>query len=78
MSTMSHLHISVRGALRHPQDLVNCITVDGKLLTKPKEVKQFLEYQLAMGREKLPCGECEGFDYINGCPGHEEKEANHE
>lgn len=68
-----HLRLSVRGALKNPQHLKGCITTDeGKTLTSIKEIKEFLRYQLAMGREYLPIGECDNFDYHKGCLGHEE------
>ena len=68
--TLHHMSLDIAGALRRAKDLRNCITVGGKLLTTEKQVKQFLEYQLSLGRKVLPFGECEGFDYITGCPGH--------
>ena len=51
--------------------LIGAITVDGKALTTVREIRKFLADQLAKGRELLPCGDCEGFDYKTGCPGHE-------
>ena len=42
---------------------------DGRLMT-PDEAKAELLNQLAMGRKLLPFGECEGFSYETGCPGH--------
>ena len=69
-----HFAMSVRGALNHPSQLKNCITVDGKKLKTTYEVREFLLDQLSMGHELLPMGDCEGFDYKTGCPGHQIEE----
>jgi len=68
-----HVSLSVRGALldwsdrefegvfSHP---------DGRKMT-PREAKSALMDELAKGHEVLPCAaDCEGFDYVKGCPGH--------
>jgi len=69
--TLRHLSLSVEGALTNPENWVDCITVDGKVLTTALEVKAFLEECLALGYELLPmASDCEGFDYKTGCPGH--------
>jgi hypothetical protein len=47
---------------------------DGRFMT-PDEAKAELLLNLAMGRERLPYGECPTFDYKTGCPGHEEATA---
>lgn len=66
-----HMCQSVRGALKNWSDsewralaLHNNCTV--------KECKEeFLQY-LSEGKEVIPFGEpCEGFDYKDGCPGHD-------
>lgn len=72
MKTTYHMSLSISGALRRPKDFIGCITWDGRLLMTAREVKQFLEYQQSLGREVLPFSECEGFDYVTGCPGHTE------
>jgi hypothetical protein len=75
MSTRVHLCISVRGMMsQEDKHLRGVFSHDGMLLT-PRMARKYLQYQLAMGKEKLPIGEpCEGFDYKTGCPGHEEVE----
>jgi hypothetical protein len=66
-----HIGLSIEGALKSPKDWVNNITVDGKLLKTVSEVRRFFEEELAMGHKVLPMSdECEGFDYVTGCPGH--------
>lgn len=35
-----------------------------------KEARKFLAEGLAKGWSVIPCGNCEGFDYETGCPGH--------
>jgi hypothetical protein len=67
-----HLSLNIAGALLNAKDLKGCISVDGKPLMTVREIKQFLSYQLSLGRRVLPMSdECEGFDYQTGCPGHE-------
>lgn len=73
-----HIHLDIAGAMRRPKGWVNCITYKGRLLTTPREVKDFFKYQLMLGRRVLPLSdECEGFDYQTGCPGHAIQEDDH-
>lgn len=76
-----HLKLSVRGVLnRNNRDLQKalkgCLTVNGKVLQAAQEIRDFLYDQLSEGKEYLPCGECEDFDYKKGCPGHEDPTEN--
>lgn len=69
--------LSVRGALLNwsDQDLVAMLKrEDGSKLT-PREAKERLLDQLAQGHEKIPMGECDNWDWKEGCLGHEKKEA---
>lgn len=68
--TLVHCCLDISGALKHAKDFKGCITVDGRPLMTVKEIKEFLEYQLAMGRRVLPMGDCDNFDYQTGCKGH--------
>lgn len=70
LHTKRHIHIDVTGAVNHPKDFVGVITVDGKTLTDVKEIKSFFQELLAEGKECIPCGECNNFDYLAGCRGH--------
>lgn len=78
--SIRHMRISVRGSLRRSireleQAWSGAITDDaGKVLTTGLEIQSFFMDQLAQGREYLPMGECEGFDYKTGCPGHASNE----
>jgi len=47
---------------------------DGRKLTAD-EAKDMLLDQLVLGRKVLPYGQCEGFSYETGCPGHEDPES---
>ena len=77
-----HVCLSIRGALKWPKrDFARLakgmVKPDGTRMT-PTEARQALIDQLDLGREVLPVGDpCQGFDYVNGCPGHEEKESHH-
>ena len=70
MKGIFHLNLSIRGGLANAEALCGCITVDGKMLNTVPEVKNFLREQLDMGRECLPFGDCDNFDYKTGCKGH--------
>jgi hypothetical protein len=65
-----HCCLDIEGGIRHAKDLKGCITVDGRTLMTANEVKSFLREQLAMGRQVLPMGDCDNFDYQTGCKGH--------
>ena len=76
MSRMMHFAQDVRGALRNwdkrmMKRMASSIIVDGKRLKTADEVREFFMDCLASGKELLPMGDCEGFDYKTGCPGHE-------
>ena len=67
--------LCVRGALKNKQtlrQLRNCITTEeGVKLATVEQVREWLFDQLAMGREVLPFGQCDLWDWKEGCPGHE-------
>lgn len=65
-----HCCLDITGALKNAKDFKGCITVDGKTLMTVKEIRDFLQAQLAMGRRVLPMGDCDNFDYQTGCKGH--------
>ena len=74
-----HFAQSVRGALRNwdkrmLKRMASAFVVDGRPLQTADELREFLMDCLAAGKELLPCGPCEGFDYKTGCPGHEVEE----
>lgn len=69
--------LSIRGALkwskRELRDLAKSIVVNGKRrCSTAEDARQFLLDRLSEGKELLPMGKCDGFDYRTGCPGHEE------
>lgn len=66
-----HCHLDIRGGMRNAGMLKGCITVDGRRLDTVQEIRSFLQGQLDLGRRVLPMGDCEGFDYQTGCPGHD-------
>lgn len=72
MSTTTHLCISVRGALNWPKSRLKHFFVDnetGKQLT-PDQAREYLMDMLSEGKEVIPVGECDNFDYKTGCKGH--------
>lgn len=69
-----HCCIDIRGMLWWPKRRLRGLMVDdaGKRLT-PEQAREYLLDQIALGRRVLPLGgECEGFSYETGCPGHQE------
>ena len=76
MSKTIHMCVSVRGMLNWPKREFNramkyTTKSDGTKFASVEEFKNSLYDELAKGHEVLPTGECEGFDYKTGCPGHE-------
>lgn len=69
-----HMSLDIDGALKNAQMFKRCITVDGRVLNTVEEVRHFLYQQKAMGREVLPIGDCDNFDYKKGCLGHPSEE----
>ena len=68
-----HMHIEVRAALRWPNSrLKGMFSRDGVKLTG-EEVRDLLFDCLAAGKECIPCGKCDNFNYgkDGGCQGHE-------
>lgn len=71
MSTVIHCCLSIRGAMRWSKRQLRSMLrrEDGSYATA-EEAWTFLADELAKGHEVLPMGECEGFSYQTGCPGH--------
>jgi hypothetical protein len=69
-TTRIHMCVDIEGVLRRSdRDLSNLFSEDGE--RRPgKYVRDWLKLQLAQGKRVLPMGECEGFDFQTGCPGH--------
>lgn len=69
-----HMCIDVRGVLNwKSKDLARLFInpETGKKLTA-QQAKDYLYDKLRDGYDVIPYGcECDGFDKINGCPGHE-------
>jgi hypothetical protein len=59
-----HMHIDVRGAIRWPKKQLKGMFRDGsgKLMDADAVIAHLMD-QLAAGRELIPCGQCDNFDY---------------
>lgn len=73
-----HMCLSIRGMLSKPAREFNRASKafkdnNGKQMT-PQQVRDELFNELAKGHEVLPLGECDNFDHVEGCLGHEIKE----
>ena len=62
-----HMCVSIEGAIRN-KAWKAFTQYNGR---NAKQVEKMLRYELAMGRRVLPVGECDNFDYQEGCRGHE-------
>jgi hypothetical protein len=76
MSQTFHLCISVRWMLHWSnveakRNMRSITKSDGSHYLSVAEFRDALMDELARGHEVLPMGECEGFNYKTGCPGHE-------
>jgi hypothetical protein len=72
MRQTRHLCLCIRGALNWPKGKLKNMfenSETGKRLTA-NEAREYLMDCLSEGKELLPLGKCEGFDYKTGCPGH--------
>jgi hypothetical protein len=73
-----HMSINIASAIKWPdEDLKNIFSDSetGKSLPAA-EVREILTGMLEEDKEKFPCGNCETFDYITGCPGHPQNQHN--
>jgi len=61
-----HMCVSIEGAIRN-KAWKAFAQYNGR---NAKQVEKMLRYELAMGRRVLPVGECDNFDYQDGCRGH--------
>lgn len=70
-----HLCQSVRGALnwdkRMLKRMCKVYTNDDGTHPTPDQLRDYFMDALSEGKEVLPIGECDNFDYKKGCQGHE-------
>ncbi len=66
-----HMSVDIAGVLRwSDKELVNMFTDEDGNRRPAAYVRDWLKLQLAQGKRVLPMGECDGFSYTDGCPGH--------
>ena len=67
-----HMCVSIEGLLKYPNSKLAKFfqQIEGVDVRKGSQVRDWLRLQIAQGKHVLPMGECEGFDYVKGCPGH--------
>ena len=72
-SIMRHMCMNIEGALRNykRRSMAGLITEDNGAEWTDKMVRDYLAECLAKGLRVIPFGDCNGFDYQKGCPGHE-------
>lgn len=76
-----HMGQSIRGALLNNRwkrgnsaTLVGCVKDDDGNVLNSLGVFNWLCDQLKLGHEVYPYGECDNWDWVKGCQGHEIKE----
>ena len=67
-----HHCLNVECALKYADILKGALDDDGKVLKTRRQVKRFLKSQRKLGRLVLPMCECDNFDYLKGCLGHDD------
>lgn len=75
--TRMHMHLSVRDAIKWPKSQLRTLFKEdetGRQLTA-EEAREYLLDLLSEGKELIPLGKCENFDYKKGCLGHPAEEA---
>ena len=75
MPKMFHLCVDVRGALMNwkARDFEGVFQTDDGKPMSAIEAKAALLDELSKGHERIPCGNCDNFDWKTGCMGHEEE-----
>ena len=76
MSKLYHMCVDVRGLLRHSdremrRDLKWIKKDGGEPFASVHELRNELFNELAKGHEVIKMGECDNFDWKEGCQGHE-------
>lgn len=69
-----HLSVNIEGLLEQyrKKSMRGLLTTDGKKLSDA-QAREFCYQCLREGMRVLPIGDCEDFDPIEGCPGHDVK-----
>lgn len=70
-----HVSLSVRGAIKWPARMRKGLFLEDGQLVSAARAQEILLDHLAAGREVLPMGDCPGFDFKTGCPGHRAAES---
>lgn len=82
MGKSYHLCLSVRGFLtntKFPREYEGVFTHDDGRSMTPTEARDMLFDQIKLGREVIPFGTCDNFDWAGGgCLGHDETPTNRE
>lgn len=68
-----HMCLDIQGWLTnhpHDRDYIGMFRHDDGREMTPQEARNQLFDELRKGRKVLPYGQCEGFSYETGCPGH--------
>jgi hypothetical protein len=71
MPTKTHMCLSIAGALRQPDSSLKWFTDENGRAMTAKQVRAYLKLADFEGKRVLPMGDCDNFDYVKGCLGHE-------
>jgi hypothetical protein len=75
MKVIRHMSCNIAGLIRNTgkKSMKGFMSDDGREMSN-KEVRAYLQDCLNKGYKVIPLGNCEGFDYQTGCPGHLKEE----
>ncbi len=68
-TTKRHMSLNIEGVLKW-KNLKGILQDENGHELSHEQVEEYLSQCKAKGWKKIPIGDCEGFDYITGCPGH--------
>ena len=70
-----HISTSIEGLLSMSdakmKRMLNCVKDENGNQPTLEEFRKYLRHELSIGHRLLPVPECDNFDPVNGCLGHE-------
>jgi hypothetical protein len=76
MSTKYHMAVDIQGLLDHygRKSLDGIVIGDDGKRMNDRQARNYLYRCLSEGKKVLPSTDCDGFDFVKGCPGHKIEE----
>lgn len=74
---LRHMSVSIEGLLAmsdaRMKRMLNSVKDENGNQPTIEEFRKYLNHELSIGHRLLPVPECDNFDPVNGCLGHESK-----